>query len=217
MFMGDNGMAFPHGKGTLYDPGLNVPLLVRWPGRIKPGATRSLVSGEDLAPTFIEAGGGRPLREMSGQSFLGLLTGGNYDPRRYIFGARLPHGNGPFVSGTTSLSFDLSRCARSDRWKFIYNCTPCMEYTPVDSFWDPLWPEIVAAHKAGRLKPEHEHAYFQRPRPIHELYDLEKDPAELENLAGKPEYREVQHDLMVAMQEKMTLDYDFLPPPIATY
>jgi arylsulfatase A-like enzyme len=45
VFMGDNGMAFPHGKGSLYDPGLHVPLLVRWPGVVKGGtATRELIS-----------------------------------------------------------------------------------------------------------------------------------------------------------------------------
>src|SRR5689334_3123527 len=49
VFMGDNGMAFPHGKGSLYDPGLNVPLMARWPGHIKPGVTRNLISGEDVA------------------------------------------------------------------------------------------------------------------------------------------------------------------------
>ncbi len=152
---------------------------------------------------------------MSGRSFLGLLTGGNYEPRRHIFGARLYHGYGPIVADTKADNFDLSRCARSDRWKFIYNCTPCMEYAPADCRGDPLWRQMVVAHQAGQLKPEHERAYFQRPRPIHELYDLEKDPAELENLAGSPEYREVQQDLMAALQEKMTLDYDFLPPPIA--
>jgi len=56
IFMGDNGMAFPHGKGSLYDPGLRVPMIVRWPGVIKPGtSTDALISGEDLAPTLLEA------------------------------------------------------------------------------------------------------------------------------------------------------------------
>lgn len=215
VFMGDNGMAFPHGKGSLYDPGLNVPLLVRWPRRIKPGQTRALVSGEDIAPTLIEAGGGQPPKEMSGRSFLNLLTGRAYQPRKHIFGARLHHGNGPFSAQLKAATFDLSRCARSDRWKLIYNCTPQMEYWPVDSGGDPGWQQILAAHGENRLKPEHERAYFQKPRPVMELFDLEKDPGELENLAGRAEYRDVQEELMLAMHEKMILDYDFLPPPIA--
>ena len=214
VFMGDNGMALPHGKGSLYDPGLNVPLIARWPGQVKPGRTRTLISGEDITPTFLDAAGAKPLKEMTGRSFLPLLTGGAYEPRKHIFGARLHHGNGPFTENTKASIFDLSRCARSDRWKLIYNCTPQMEYSPVDSARDPGWVQMVEAHKQGRLKPEHDRAYFQRPRPVLELYDLENDPGELVNLAGRPELKDVRQELMVAMQEKMTIDYDFLPPPI---
>jgi arylsulfatase A-like enzyme len=209
-------MAFPHGKGSLYDPGLNTPLMVRWPGRVKAGSTtRSLVSGEDVTPTLIEAGGGRPPKEMSGRGFLGLLTGGSYQPREYIFGFRLPHGNAPFTPQTKASTFDLSRCARSDRWKLIYNCTPAMEYQPVDSTRDPSWQQILAAHRDGKLKPEHERAYFQSPRPVLELFDLENDPSELNNLAGRPEVRDVERQHLMALQEKMILDYDFLPPPMS--
>jgi N-sulfoglucosamine sulfohydrolase len=58
VFCGDNGMAMPHGKGSLYDPGSNVPFLVRWPGVVKPGGeSRALISGEDLAPTLLDAAG----------------------------------------------------------------------------------------------------------------------------------------------------------------
>lgn len=54
VFAGDNGMAFPHGKGSLYDPGANVPLVIRWPGVIRPGGDSSaLLSNEDLAPTLL--------------------------------------------------------------------------------------------------------------------------------------------------------------------
>jgi arylsulfatase A-like enzyme len=53
VFGGDNGAALPHGKGSLYDPGGNVPFLVRWPGGTQPGSeSRVLLSGEDLAATL---------------------------------------------------------------------------------------------------------------------------------------------------------------------
>jgi N-sulfoglucosamine sulfohydrolase len=212
VFMGDNGMAFPHGKGSLYDPGLNVPLIARWPGHIQPGRTRALISGEDVAATFIDAGGAALPKGASGRSFYPLLTGKAYTPREYIFAARLHHGNAEFGPQTKSATFDLSRCVRNNRFKLIYNLTPQMEYWPVDSGGDPGWQEIVAAHKAGKLKPEHERAYFQRPRPVLELYDLDADPGELNNLAGKPEYRDVQMTLAAALQEKLITDYDFVPP-----
>ena len=214
IFAGDNGHAFPHGKGSLYDPGMNVPMLIRWPGVVKPGSSNAeLVSGEDLAPTLLESAGVPVPGEMSGQSFLPVLKGGA-GSRKYIFGARLAHGGAPFTEKTKSGMFDLSRCARSKRHKLIYNCTPLMEYQPVDSARDPGWQQTLAAHKAGSLDPKLSKTYFGR-RPVLELYDLDNDPAELENLAGRPETAVIQRELMVALQEKMMLDYDFLPLPIA--
>lgn len=214
IFMGDNGMAFPHGKGSLYDPGLNVPLIVRWPGKAKPGNTDALISGEDLAPTLIEAAGGVPPKEMSGKSFLPLLTGRPHEKRKYVFAARVHHGNGAFTAQTKANQFDLSRCVRSDRWKVIYNCTPQMEYWPVDSANDAGWQQILAAHQEGKLKPEHERAYFSKPRPVLELYDLQKDPSELENLAERPELGDTLREHLIALQEKMIVDRDYLPAPL---
>jgi arylsulfatase A-like enzyme len=213
--MGDNGMALPHGKGSLYDPGLNVPLMARWPGHIQPAVRDDLISGEDIAATFMDAGGGAIPKGVSGRSFYPRLTGqGSYFPRDYIFAARLHHGNDAFTPTTRSATFDLSRCVRSKRYKLIYNLTPQMEYWPVDSGGDPGWQEMLAAHSAGKLSADHERAYFQRPRPVLELYDLEADPAELHNLAGKPELRDVEQTLSAALQEKLIADYDFVPPVI---
>lgn len=215
VFMGDNGMAFPHGKGSLYDPGLNVPLIVRWTGRVRAGTrTRELVSGEDIAPTLLAAAGIRAPKEMSGVSFLPALEERPHRDRKHIFAARLHHGNATFNENTKASGFDLSRCARSDRYKLIYNCTPHQEYAPVDSARDPGWTQMVAAHASGKLAPEIDRAYFARPRPVFELYDLDADPAELNNLAGKPEVAQVEQELKVALYEKMIRDYDFLPLPM---
>ena len=150
---------------------------------------------------------------MTGRSFLGLLTGGSHEPRRHIFGARLHHGNAPFTERTKASGFDLSRCVRSEHWKLIYNCTPLMKYQPVDSSGQPSWKEMVAAHQAGKLDPQFDRAYFGR-RDVLELYNLDQDPGELHNLAGRPELAAVQQELMVALTEKMITDYDFLPPPL---
>src|SRR5262245_25061224 len=86
VFMGDNGASQLRGKGTLYEFGVHVPLLVRWPGRVKAGAaTSELVSGEDLAPTFLEAAGVPVPKEMTGRSFLKLLRGEKFTGRQYVF------------------------------------------------------------------------------------------------------------------------------------
>ena len=217
IFMGDNGMAFPSGKGCLHDPGLNVPLLAWWPGVIKPGGdSRVLISGEDIAPTCLQAAGLPVPDRMSGVSFLPLLKGETFQARHYVFGERGPHGGATFTEHTLASSVDYSRSVRSDRYKLIYNVTPNLPYAPVDSAGDPGWQGMIAAHQQSLLASEFETLYFTSPRPVYELYDLETDPSELHNLAGEKDTVAIQTGLREALQEKMILDFDYLPLPIAT-
>jgi N-sulfoglucosamine sulfohydrolase len=214
VFCGDNGAALPHGKGSLYDPGSNVPFLVRWPGVVKPGGdSKALISGEDLAPTLLAAAGIAPGAKMSGVSFLSLLKGESYTPRTHIFVERGPHGSAPVTSETTNASYDLSRAVRSDRYKFIYNCTPWIPYSPVDSAGGAAWKQMQAANAEGKLSPGLRTTYFTSPRQVYELYDLESDPSELNNLSRKPELAVVERELRRALAEKMILDFDYLPLP----
>ena len=192
IFMGDNGMALPHGKGSLYDPGLHVPLVARWPGKIKPGGnTRELISGEDVTPTLLDVAGLAKAPGMSGRSFLKLMRGdATYQSRNHIFAARLQHGSATMTPDIKSSGWDLSRCVRDQRYKLIYNATPWVPYQPVDSARDPGWREMLVAHEAGKMDATLGRAYFTHPRPIYELFDLDADPSELHNLAGKPELAE---------------------------
>jgi arylsulfatase A-like enzyme len=213
VFAGDNGFPFPHGKGTLYDPGLNTPLLAWWGRKIKPSVSDDLISGEDLAPTILAAAGIQA-KEMSGISFLNRLLGQPHQPSKHVFAQRLTHGSRPFQEGTTTHTFDLSRMVRSARYKLIYNCTPQQKYSPVDSYFEASWREMSDENAWGRMDPKFSRAYFPHARPVFELYDMEKDPAEMENLAGKPELVAVERELKLALQEKMILDYDYLPLPL---
>jgi len=216
VFMGDNGMAMPHGKGALHDPGIAVPLIVRWPGRVKPGAvTKALVSGEDFAPSMLEAAGVPAPKEMSGRSWLPLVRGESFEPRRFVFAERGPHGgDGGMKPDVLAATFDLSRCVRSDRFKLIYNCTPHGAVAPVDSQQNPGWQQMKKANDDGQLATEFVRAYFTAPRPTFELYDLGADPAELRNIAGDPKYKDAEYELKRALTEKMVLDWDFLPTPL---
>lgn len=217
VFFGDNGMALPRGKGSLYDRGLNVPLLVGWQGRMPGNRTSAeLLSGEDIGPTLLEAAGCTIPKEMTGRSFLNLLVDRPHEPRKYVFAERGPHGgDGILTTDTKASTFDLSRCVRSDQYKLIYNCTPYQRYSPVDSAGDPGWKALLTAHDAGKLDPLFERLYFTWPRPVFELYDLKADPYELNNLAGDKSLASVERELKAALTEKMILDYDFLPLPLA--
>ena len=215
VFAGDNGAALPHGKGSLYDPGSNVPLVIRWPGMIKPGGeSRALLSGEDIAPTLLAAAGLKPGAKMSGVNFLPLVRGeSSAAPRRHIFVERGPHGSAPVTVNMKNSGYDLSRAVRSDRYKLIYNCTPWIPYSPVDSAGGAGWRDITAAHEAGKLSAGLRATYFTTPRPVYELYDLTADPSELNNLSGSSALRSVEIELRTALAEKMILDFDYLPLP----
>jgi len=215
LFAGDNGFPFPHGKGTLYDPGLNVPFIMKWQGRIQPGSVcDDLISGEDYTVTMLDAAGIKPAKEMSGVSFLNRLTGRPYQPRKHVFAQRVTHGSRPFAEGTTTHTFDLSRMARGVRYKLIYNCTPHQQYSPVDSYNELSWREMSDENAWGRLDPKFSRMYFSPARPVFELYDMEQDPMETTNLAGRPELAAVERELKLALQEKMILDWDYLPLPL---
>jgi len=213
IFMGDNGMALPSGKGSLHDPGLNVPLLVWWSGVVKPGTdSNALLSGEDLAPTCLEAAGVAVPKRITGISFLPVLLGRTFpNERQYIFGERGPHGDATFDIKSTTAQVDYSRCVRSSHYKLIYNVTPNLRYVPVDSCGAPSWKEITRAHEQHQLASEFEALYFTSPRPIYELYDLQQDPNELKNLYGLQGTEDVTRELKTALQAKMVMDYDYLP------
>jgi len=150
---------------------------------------------------------------MTGVSFLPLLEGQPYTPRKHVFVERGPHGSAPVSVNMSSSGYDLSRAVRSDRYKFIYNCTPWIPYGPVDSGGGAAWTQMKAAHAAGKLAPGLSATYFTTPRPVYELYDLEADPSELNNLSGKSDLTNIEHELRVALAEKMILDFDYLPLP----
>ena len=191
-----------------------MPFVVRWPGVVRPGGeSQVLVSGEDFAPTLLAAAGLEPGPKMSGISIVPLLKGEAFTPRKHLFVERGPHGSAPVTANMTSAGYDLGRAVRSDRYKLIYNCTPWIPYSPVDSAGGAGWTQIQAAHTAGTLAPGVSATYFTTPRPVYELYDLEADPSELDNLSGKAEFAKVEKELREALAEKMILDWDYLPLP----
>ena len=211
LFMGDNGAALWRGKGTLYEFGIHVPLLIRWPGVAKPGATAELVSGEDIGPTLLEACGQAVPKEMTGKSFAPLLKGEKFTGREFIFAERGAHGTG--LPGS-SKAFDLGRAVVTKTHKFIYNAAFTLPYEAVDFGGSAMFNEVQSLAKARKLPEPLNRLYDGRPREMIEVYDLVNDPNEFTNLAGKPGAAQVEKELRAALIEWMTLEHDFLPLPI---
>jgi len=211
VFIGDNGASQLRGKGTLYEFGVHVPWLMRWPGVIKAGsASSSLISGEDLAPTLLEAAGLPAPKSMTGRSFLKMLRNEPWEPRKYVFAERGAHSS---ALPKNSAAFDLGRCVVGTRYKLIYNALWQLPYSPVDFSSTPFWKELGELNADRKLSPELSRIYFSPTRPMFELYDLQNDPAEMKNLADKPELAAVEAELKDVLQEWMILERDYLPLP----
>ena len=210
---GDNGASQFRGKGTLNEFGVHCPLIVRLPhGRegLKESYSH-LISGEDLAPTILEAAGVDVPNEMTGKSFFPLLHRQPYEPRAFTFAERGAHGSG---LPQNSAAFDIGRCVVSNTHKLIYNVLWQLPYSPVDFAGDEMWKELVALNADGKLPAEIAKFYFTPTRPMFELYDLANDPHELKNLAGTKEVVVVEKELKAALQEWMILNRDFAPLPV---
>jgi len=212
VFMGDNGGALLHGKGTLYELGIRVPLLLRWAGVVRPGSTTdALISGEDIATTLLEAAGIPAPKEMQGRSFLPLLRGQPSDKRRYVFAERGAHGSG-LPDG--SAAFDLGRCVVSPTHKLIYNALWQIPYEPVDFGGNPFWKDLKDRNARGELPPEVAKRYFAPQRKMFELYDLAADPYERRDISGQAQHAETERALKAALQEWMILNRDYVPLPV---
>jgi len=208
IFVSDNGMPFPGAKGTLYDAGIHVPFIARWPGTIKPGRVSSdLVSLIDLPPTWLDAAGIPVPEIMEGASLLKLLRGEEYRPREAIFAERNWHNN-----------LDLIRAVRTRRFKLIQNYRPELPYrTTSDLKRSPSWKSILELRQAGKLSARFEQRLFAQPRPEVELYDLERDPGETKNLAGDPALADTVRKLQEMLSRWMANTNDFLPPPLEIF
>ncbi|EMI18486.1 heparan N-sulfatase, partial [Rhodopirellula maiorica SM1] len=121
VFSSDHGAQFPFGKWTLYDEGIQVPLIVSWPGMItKDSRTDAMVSWVDLLPTLIDIAGGTVPESLDGRSFAKVLRGTANLHRDRIFTTH---------SGDKKMNVYLSRSIRSGRYKLIYNPHPEFAFT----------------------------------------------------------------------------------------
>lgn len=169
----DHGEGLPRAKRWLYDAGIRVPLVVRWPGHVPAGEVAAdLVSMIDLPPTVLSLAGVPLPRHLQGQPFLGA----DARPRRYVYAARDRH----------DIAHDMVRAVRDRRYKYIRNFLPGTPYLAWIPYRNrhPAMQELWRLQACGELRPPQD-ALF-RPRPPEELYDTETDPPELRNLADDP-------------------------------
>jgi uncharacterized sulfatase len=187
-FFGDHGRGLPRGKRWIYDSGIHVPLIVRWPGHIAPGSWREdLVSFIDFAPTVLSLAGCPVPKELQGQIFLGPHRA---PERQYIFAAR----------DRMDEAYDRIRCVREKRFKYIRNFHPELPYAQRIDYMELMpttrvWREMNAD---GKLRGPQK-LWFSKTKPPEELYDLERDPHEINNLAGLRRHQPKLNELRAAL------------------
>jgi len=170
VFTTDHGIGFPRSMGTCYDPGVETAFLARWPGEFEAGTVREeLLSHVDFRSTMLELlgepvpeeGAGTGPDDVDGRSFAPLLTGDDYEPRDRIF-----------LEFTWHSKYNPMRAVRTERYKYVRNFGDLpLVYIPAPLFSSEAGQAVRAD-------------FYGEQRPEEELYDLDADPHERENLAG---------------------------------
>lgn len=208
LFSSDHGAQWPFGKWNLYDTGIQVPMIVRWRGRVAANSrTTAMVNWTDILPTLIDVAGGTAPADIDGRSFAGVLDGRTPTARSEIFTTH---------TGDGRVNVYPMRSVRTDRWKYIRNQHPDWTYTThIDQFVDRVdsgayFPSWIAAAKSSARDRRIVDAYYTRP--AEELYDLQADPAETRNLAQDRRYAATLADLRKRLDTWMVDQGDTMRP-----
>jgi uncharacterized sulfatase len=194
----DNGAQWPFAKWNLYDAGTRTSLHAVWPGVIQPGSrSAALVSLVDLLPTLVAAAGGAPPTDIDGRSFLQLVTGHDAEFRDAVFTTH---------SGDGKMNEYPMRAVRTTRWKYIRNLKPEAEFhthidlgKPVDG--NEYWASWVERAKTDAAAAGLVRRYGHRP--AEELYDLDADPFEEQNLANDNGHAQILRELRTRLENWM--------------
>lgn len=196
-FYGDNGCGMPRSKRWPYNSGLSVPLVVfvpeKWkqlaPPEYKPGGNcERLVNFVDFAPTLLSIAGIQPPTWMQGTAFMGAHAGP---------AAQFNHG----FRGRMDERYDMVRSVSDGRYVYVRNYMPHLVYgqyleymfqTPTTRVWKELYD-------TGKLQPPQ--TFFWGRKPPEELYDLQHDPDEVNNLADSAQHQLVLGRLRNALRE----------------
>lgn len=182
IFTADHELDFPRAKGTLYDPGIEIPLIMYYPKKGFAGdeVFSDMISNIDVLPTILELIGVEIPENVQGESFLSQITEvPNNRQREEIFAEKTYH-----------TTYDPIRCIRTSEYKLImhFNTYDTVD-VPIDAKDSPVYQVMLED--------------LVKPNEYCELFDLEKDPLEENNLAGKPEFKEILSRLLKQLHQWM--------------
>ncbi len=189
-FIGDHGRCHVRGKQFLYDGGIRIPMIMRWPGKVDAGKiNEDMVSSIDICATILEAAGAQTLIPLHGKS----LFSEEVEQRMYIFAAR----------DKMDETHDSMRAIRSKSFKLIHNLMPERPWCQFNRYKEASYP-VLALMNVMNMKGEltSEQAIFMAAsKPEIELFDLRSDPHELKNLADDPAHAATKSEMLEALND----------------
>lgn len=212
-FFSDHGGCLPRGKGYLYESGLKVPLIAYFPPKWQHlanntvGKETDLVNFTDLGPTVLSLAGVKPPKHMHGKALYGKFADKNKRDVQFALAANQLH------------HFMPVRAATDGRFKYIRSYIPYRQFAlrnyyqwgmPSNKAWDKL---VLGGQNTN---PDWKQTFEAHPAEM--LFDLEKDPGELHDLSGIPEYADVLAKMRRALSGhiRTTNDLGFFLPDSRT-
>lgn len=201
-YYSDHGTGMPRSKRALYDSGLRVPLIIKAPPtwqeklELPPGTEKDeMVNFADFAPTMLSLTGIEIPDYIQGIPFLGEKK----QTQKYVFGH----------SDRVDEAYEIARTVRTKEFRYIRNYLPQLALIQDNFFTDQseIMQELRRIKAEGQFTPA-QAAMWQPTRSSEELYDLQKDPYEVNNLADLPEYQEILLELREAQKQWALRTYD---------
>ena len=174
----DHGGPLPRQKRLLYDSGMHLPLIIRFPDQYRAGETdEQLISFVDFKSTILSLAGIEPPDYVDGRAFVGEYA--TTAARDYVHGA----------ADRFDSKYDMIRAVRDDRFKYLRNFNPEKPYYVPLPYREqmPAMQELLRMRDAGELSPA-QAQWFRTSKEREELFDVLNDPYELNNIAADPAY-----------------------------
>ena len=185
VFYTDHGGPLPRQKRLLYDSGIKVPMIIRYPNKVRAGEVDNrLISFVDFAPTLLSMANIPPRKYHQGRSFEGKYKSKNN--RKYIYAA----------ADRFDEHYDMIRAVRDNRYKYLKNFNPEKPYYLPLEYREKMdsMQELIIMNQNGQLD-NLQMQWFRNEKPKEELFDTYSDPYELRNLADEPRYKDKLYEL----------------------
>ena len=194
VFYADHGGPLPRQKRLIYDSGIKVPMIIRYPGQVGAGYfDDQLISFIDFAPTAFSLAGIKIPNYVQGQAFLGKYK--SRKPRKYIHAG----------ADRLDAQVDMIRAVRDKQYKYLLNFYPDKPYYLPVQYREQMaiMQELLRLNAIDSLD-EYQAQWFRKSKDKEELFDTWEDPYELNNLAKDPQYQDKLEELRVECDHWMT-------------